>query len=461
MTKTQSLDDEFNQANAQVPFGFYDSIKTFFTPYSAQYYEENHLSHLPFYKPNEVVDNRLVQIINTPIDNEGNYIHEVSIKNTIENGSQQRHIILVHGFGASLGFFYKNLYELSSKPNVTLHAIDLLGFGLSSRPQFPNLDHNKIDQILKCEEFFIDSFEIWRQKKKIETCSIVAHSLGGYLMSCWYLKYGKQLKIVDKLCLVSPVGVESSESCLLSQYNKNLHLENCNEDGFIHKVSHELKTAQAHQKDVTSEFTSSFIHDEQFKKNEQEHFVGEDNVESHLMIQHFHRIHLSPFFSYLWDLHYNPLSFIHPKLFPFNLFSILWPFKPLTGKLIAKWTYNRFENENNDVVLKNLCLYICHSMWREASGEDSLGRILAPGSLGRLSLSQRIVGQFNSDVGTEIMLIYGEHDWMDKSEGKKLVNAINKSAKSKMAHFRVVEKSGHHLYFDNPEDFHKIVLDFL
>ena len=42
-------------------------------------------------------------------------------------------VLLVHGFGASIGHFKKNIAELVAK-GYNVHAIDLLGFGESEKP---------------------------------------------------------------------------------------------------------------------------------------------------------------------------------------------------------------------------------------------------------------------------------------------------------------------------------------
>ena len=47
-------------------------------------------------------------------------------------------VVLIHGYAASLGLFIDNFDLLSSAPGIKIHAIDLLGFGFSSRPKFPS-----------------------------------------------------------------------------------------------------------------------------------------------------------------------------------------------------------------------------------------------------------------------------------------------------------------------------------
>lgn len=60
-----------------------------------------------------------------------------------EGAAGRRNVVLCHGFGAGLGFFYRNLRPLSQAiPHGRVYAIDLLGMGRSGRPDFPKFDLN-------------------------------------------------------------------------------------------------------------------------------------------------------------------------------------------------------------------------------------------------------------------------------------------------------------------------------
>jgi len=66
-------------------------------------------------------------------------------------------LVLLHGFGAGLGFWTANLQKLSK--HHTVYAIDLMGFGKSSRPKF----HGKT--VKEAKEYFVDPFEKIHTKK--------------------------------------------------------------------------------------------------------------------------------------------------------------------------------------------------------------------------------------------------------------------------------------------------------
>lgn len=159
------------------------------------------LSSLPFH--NKVESNpefgfkRKSEILKIDIGN-GNYINEFFIrpKNDIPY-EKLNHFVLVHGYGAGLGFFLKNFNELSSNENWAIHSIDLLGYGCSSRP---NIDF-KIDSI---ENFFIDSLEKWRVKRNLDQVLMCSHSLGAYVSLLYIKKYPN---VVKNLLLASPAGI--------------------------------------------------------------------------------------------------------------------------------------------------------------------------------------------------------------------------------------------------------------
>ncbi|KAK3201549.1 hypothetical protein GRF29_185g1328952 [Pseudopithomyces chartarum] len=113
-------------------------------------------------------------------------------------------LVMLHGYGAGLGFFYRNFEALSRAPGWKVYALDLLGMGRSSRPAFKIHAKDKQDRITEAENFFIDALEEWRIKRGLDKFTLLGHSLGGYLACCYALKYPGHL---NKLILASPVGI--------------------------------------------------------------------------------------------------------------------------------------------------------------------------------------------------------------------------------------------------------------
>ncbi|KAL6076320.1 Alpha/beta hydrolase domain-containing protein 4 [Balamuthia mandrillaris] len=115
--------------------------------------------------------------------------------NTIKMGRGPP-LVLLHGFAAGVGFWCCNLDELAKYH--TVYAIDLPGFGRSSRSSFVPTSEQE------AEDYFLDSFEEWREQVQLDRFCLLGHSFGGYLSACYALKHPDQ---VEKLILADPWGI--------------------------------------------------------------------------------------------------------------------------------------------------------------------------------------------------------------------------------------------------------------
>lgn len=125
--------------------------------------------------------------------NEPRFIHTVTYE-TAEN-SKAPTLVMVHGYGASQGFFFRNFDALASRFRVI--AIDQLGWGASSRPDFT------CKSTEETEAWFIDSFEEWRKAKNLDQFILLGHSFGGYVAAKYALKYPEHVR---HLILVGSAG---------------------------------------------------------------------------------------------------------------------------------------------------------------------------------------------------------------------------------------------------------------
>jgi cardiolipin-specific phospholipase len=116
----------------------------------------------------------------------------------------EENLVMLHGYGAGLGFFYKNFEGLSRVKGWKLYALDMLGMGRSSRPPFKVHAKDQAGKISEAENWFIDALEEWRVLKKIDKFTLLGHSMGGYMAVAYSLKYPGHL---NKLILASPVGI--------------------------------------------------------------------------------------------------------------------------------------------------------------------------------------------------------------------------------------------------------------
>jgi len=107
-------------------------------------------------------------------------------------------LVLLHGFGAVVGFWISNLKELSKHHKV--YAVDLPGFGRSSRPDF------KGKTAEEAEEFFMTALEGWTNNVGLKGAkfNLLGHSFGAYLAACYTLRNPAH---VSRLILADPWGV--------------------------------------------------------------------------------------------------------------------------------------------------------------------------------------------------------------------------------------------------------------
>jgi pimeloyl-ACP methyl ester carboxylesterase len=68
-------------------------------------------------------------------------------------------LVMLHGYMNGGAYFYRNFGGLSNYFQ-SIHAVDMLGWGLSSRPSFDEVIENGTTK--SAEDFFVESLEAWR-----------------------------------------------------------------------------------------------------------------------------------------------------------------------------------------------------------------------------------------------------------------------------------------------------------
>ncbi|XP_071445498.1 (Lyso)-N-acylphosphatidylethanolamine lipase isoform X1 [Hetaerina americana] len=112
------------------------------------------------------------------------------------NGTRQQRVplVLLHGLGSGSALWVLNFDALAvSRP---VYAIDLLGFGRSSRPVFSS-------DSVEAENQLVQSVEEWRREMQLDSMILLGHSMGGFLAASYAIRYPQRIK---HLILADPWG---------------------------------------------------------------------------------------------------------------------------------------------------------------------------------------------------------------------------------------------------------------
>jgi len=127
----------------------------------------------------------------------GYEIKNYQIKNiniaTIDEGSSDDLVILIHGLGSNAKGWIKNIPELSKNNRVI--ALDLPGYGKSQKGHFQY-----------SMDFYAEIIKLLSEQVSHKSLTLVGHSMGGQIAMITALNYPK---IVNKLVLISPAGFET------------------------------------------------------------------------------------------------------------------------------------------------------------------------------------------------------------------------------------------------------------
>lgn len=137
------------------------------------------------------------------------FIHTLYIKHSGRYPSNQPPVLVLHGIGAGLGLFVKNYGSLAEYTDV--YAIDMIGFGGSSKPIFSNEPCELIGQ-------FVQSIEDWMTAVSLKRVILLGHSFGGFIATNYALKFPDR---VVKLILAEPWGYATPSPTRLSRNFRN------------------------------------------------------------------------------------------------------------------------------------------------------------------------------------------------------------------------------------------------
>ncbi|CDO96268.1 unnamed protein product [Kluyveromyces dobzhanskii CBS 2104] len=347
----------------------------------------------------------------------------ISVENSMSSGEiNQWHIsnpaatkvkiptLMIHGYAASSMTYFRNFEQLSRSVN-DVFAIDLPGNGLSkelplsadalekpNRVEFNEVvsgksfrlkqpvDEEKYKKHLEhYEDYYVDALEKWRLENKLSKINLVGHSYGGYLSFKYSIKYPDN---VNRLCLVSPVGVERS----------------------IYSIRNHLQADKVYETQIEDPSKPSYSNQRNIPK---------------FLLQYQNK-------------------------------ALRW-----LGPLGAKACWGYVNNSYRRVPSVAYREYVFQLVFGKGIMTDTSIRIFNQLFSSGLLAYDPLMDSLDSLKVSKLMMVYGEHDWMNKVAGKMAIDELNSIRKSTDGVFDIVPDAGHNLILDNPAYFNSKLVEFL
>ncbi|OWB54592.1 hypothetical protein B5S28_g442 [[Candida] boidinii] len=428
-----------------------------------------------------------VDIDVTSISNDiGNnqFINEIRLSKS-KSRPNPNHLVMLHGFGASSLWYYKNLKEIiATSDNIdVLNALDLPGSGLSSgfnrsteeaeesiipntydiryndeisislqtrdnyenfiklpinfkidKENYLNYIKNQQKPIESIENEYINRIENWRKLNNLDQFDLLCHSFGSYIGLIYFIKNPHRIK---NLVLVSPLGLERSPYAIT-----NTELINKSENFIEYETS-------------IIPLKYSFLN-KSFKISNK----GSNNKTAEITKM------LSDFF--YWNSNLNIIKILFkllgplgPKLLSFKIFKDL--VRPKGG-----YTLTDKSGNNNDIKeLKLFFSYIYNTLVSNNFNENNIKRILNLNLLAKYPIIDR---NFNKDIMNDnkndknekrkILIIYGKFDWMLSEGGYGLIKKLTKNKIFGKSQIKIIDNAGHNSFIDNSKEFNETISKF-
>ncbi|KAM9914804.1 hypothetical protein OXX69_000285 [Metschnikowia pulcherrima] len=409
--------------------------------------------------PVDLEENRDVSrsFVKTPCDENGNVINSVAFEVTNNASAETKHVVFIHGYGASLGCFARNFHIINRfkglRHNYKVHFLDNISFGLSSNPgissvkywsPIPQIDHislkdtspteksklykkyykliesydidterfmayrDTMTPLLKdLEQYYTDALETWRKNSGIaKVHALVGHSFGGYWSGSYALRHPES---VQNLILLSPVGVERHATA----------------------VTAPLPTIPKGIKPSLDPASYSFL--SRWPLLSKETIYRWYNVQPYLpRLLRF----MGPFgVSKYYDMWYS------------KLFAVNKVIQKLGGEKV-------FTSENElrygtNTECRLLVEYLYNSITNGTKSDTHVKYLLTPATTSKWPLMDKfasadkcILKKFQTHV------VYGQFDFMCAEAGEKMVTEMKE--RGIKAQYHTVPEGGHNLYIQNP-----------
>lgn len=399
--------------------------------------------------------------VKTEVDSNGNYINSVTFEVSNGPGFDTKHIVFLHGYGASLGCFARNFHIINSfkglNHNYKVHFLDNISFGLSSNPKIASLNYwktipkmdyitlhdnqpsskdnvhkkyyklidlfdvdvekfnrtkSKLKPILKdMESYYVDALKNWKNNSGIDQIDfLVGHSFGGHWCASFALRHPEAVK---NLVLLSPVGMERTAYAI---------------------------TAPSPSPEAPNGLKPSL------------------GPNSYNFLSRFPLLSKSTIWRWYYFQPYLPrlLKIMGPfgvakyyEMWYSKLFAVNKVIERLGGKTVFSSLNELKYGTNSECQL--LVEYLYNSISNGTHSDTHIKYLLTPATTSRWPLFDKfskapksVLEQFNMHV------VYGRHDFMYSDAGKDLVQLLKEEHSLTNIHYHEVAEGGHNLYLQNP-----------
>lgn len=393
-----------------------------------------------------------------PIDEKGNFINEVSFEVVNDESFSTKHVVFVHGYGASLGCFARNFHVVNKfrglKNNYKVHFLDNITFALSSNPPMKSIDYSapipqvkhikmtdtkttvpkdlykkyyklidsyrfdveefkksrdELAPVLKdMEDYYTLALDGWRKSTGIKKIDyLVGHSFGGHWCGSYSVRNPDK---VGRLVLLSPVGVERTAfgvTTPIPEQEENLPSLDPTSYHFLSRWP------------ILSQETVYKWYYVQPKLPRLLKFLGPWGVAKY------------------YDMWYS------------KLFAINKVIKKLGGALVFKSENELVYGSNTECRL--LIEYLYNSITTGTKSDTHVKYLLTPATTSRWPLYDKFMSSNKEDLSKfKLHIAYGQYDFMNSEAGEKLVKELNETFGVSNAKYHTVPEGGHNLYIQNP-----------
>ncbi|KAJ1979934.1 hypothetical protein H4R34_002636 [Dimargaris verticillata] len=396
-------------------------------------------------------------------------------------------IVLTHGFGAGLAYYYRVYAGLAQQSNRAIYSVDWLGMGLSSRPDTARWfgsagsttedpsGENEHTRRHRAEQFFVDALERWRTVVGLDRMVLVGHSFGGYISTLYALQYPQR---VAKLILLSPMGFTEAPASFQAWAH---HFHRGQVRGYppaVELVPHRdnapsTRKARSAPSSPTSprpvvasrRYSELIRHIVQHLSHNRcantadrrNHEYGRDGPACMTQSPEHQAEALDASVASDGDVLGSPYLWL-------QIYTMVWRWQLSpqwfirNSSLVGALVYRRYIGKldfpsTEDSRPQALTDYFYQLAVLPGSGEYAISLLLHPYDYSRAPLCRRV-----SHLQVPTLFVYGDRDWMDEQGALDAIRTMDPTVPTRLAQLK---SAGHNLMLDNPTELAALILQAL